>query len=39
MIGMPKPTSLISMLHDDKLEQFKFANDIEDRLIDVLIKV
>jgi uncharacterized protein (DUF302 family) len=30
-IGMPKPTSLISMLNDDKMEQF--AKDIEDRLI------
>jgi len=35
-IGMPKPTSLISMLHDDKLEQF--AKDIEDRLIECINK-
>ena len=30
-IGMPKPTSLINMLNDNKMEQF--AKDIEDRLI------
>ena len=30
-IGMPKPTALISLLHDEKLTQF--AKDIEDRLI------
>jgi uncharacterized protein (DUF302 family) len=30
-IGMPKPTSLIAMLNDDKMK--KFAKDIEDRLI------
>ena len=35
-IGMPKPTSLISMLHNDKLEQF--AKDIEDRLIECINK-
>ena len=35
-IGMPKPTSLISMLHDDKLEQF--AKDIENRLIECINK-
>jgi len=35
-IGMPKPTSLISMWHDDKLEQF--AKDIEDRLIECINK-
>ncbi len=35
-IGMPKPTSLISMLQDDKLEQF--AKDIEDRLIECINK-
>ncbi|RIW34720.1 DUF302 domain-containing protein [Bacillus salacetis] len=30
-IGMPKPTSLISMLNDDKMKEF--AQDIEDRLM------
>lgn len=35
-IGMPKPTSMISMLNDDKLEQF--AKDIEDRLIECINK-
>ncbi|EDL66784.1 DUF302 domain-containing protein [Bacillus sp. SG-1] len=30
-IGMPKPTSLISMLDDEKMKEF--AKDIEDRLI------
>lgn len=35
-IGMPKPTSLIRMLNDDKME--KFAKDIEDRLISCISK-
>lgn len=30
-IGMPKPTSLIAMLNDEKMKDF--AKDIEDRLI------
>ncbi|MGM0844920.1 MAG: DUF302 domain-containing protein [Bacillota bacterium] len=35
-IGMPKPTSLISMLNDDKMKDF--AKDIEDRLITCMKK-
>ena len=35
-IGMPKPTSLISMLGDQKLEQI--AKDIEERLITCIDK-
>lgn len=30
-MGMPKPTALISLLNDEKLQ--RFAKDIEDRLI------
>jgi len=30
-IGMPKPTALISLLNDEKMQQF--AKDIEDRLM------
>ena len=30
-IGMPRPTSLISMLHDEKMQ--RLAADIEKRLI------
>ncbi|MBE4909461.1 DUF302 domain-containing protein [Bacillus luteolus] len=35
-IGMPKPTSLISMLNDEKMKEF--AKDIEDRLINCINK-
>lgn len=35
-IGMPKPSSLISMVNDSKLEEI--AGDIENRLIEVLEK-
>jgi hypothetical protein len=31
MIGMPRPTSLINMLNNDKLKEL--AKDIEERLI------
>lgn len=33
-MGMPRPTSLISLLNDEKLKQF--AKDIEDRLINCI---
>ncbi|WP_082232307.1 DUF302 domain-containing protein [Halobacillus massiliensis] len=35
-IGMPRPTSLISMVNDEKLETI--AQDIEERLIDCMDK-
>lgn len=35
-IGMPKPSSLISMLNDEKMKEF--AKDIEDRLIGCMEK-
>jgi uncharacterized protein (DUF302 family) len=35
-IGMPRPTSLISLLNDEEMKTF--AKDIEDRLINVLNK-
>ncbi|WP_419956515.1 DUF302 domain-containing protein [Neobacillus niacini] len=35
-IGMPKPTALISLLNDERMKNF--ANEIEDRLINVINK-
>ena len=35
-IGMPRPTSLIGLLHNEKLQSF--AKDIEDRLISCIDK-
>ncbi|HLO11971.1 MAG TPA: DUF302 domain-containing protein [Pseudoneobacillus sp.] len=36
IIGMPRPTSLISMLNDNKMKEL--AKDIEDRLINCINK-
>lgn len=35
-IGMPKPTALISLLHDENMQ--RFAKDIEDRLAKCIVK-